>query len=183
MDPTIDFPWDRLNGKPLIFASLGTVRNNDLAKFRMITEAAALSDFQLVVALGAGNLSPRDLRGVAADTVVVDFAPQRELFKRTALTINCAGLNTTFDCIAAGVPMVAIPIAEDQPGVAVRIHRAGIGEVIPAKQLTLEKLRRAIATVIDDVRYRVRVQALSREFSAIDGIGMAVGIIEGVLKL
>jgi zeaxanthin glucosyltransferase len=182
-DPVASFPWQRLNGKPVIFASLGTVRNNNLRMFEIIAEAAAMPEYQLVIALGGGRLSPRDLKLFATDSIVADYIPQRDLLAHCALVINCAGLNTTFDCIAARVPMVAVPIAEDQPGVAIRIHRAGIGEVIPARHLTIERLRNTIAKVLGNPRYLECVSEVSPEIAAIDGIGMAVGIITGVLKL
>ncbi|WLT39734.1 hypothetical protein NON20_10065 [Synechocystis sp. B12] len=63
--------------------------------------------------------------------LVVNYAPQLELLQRTALTITHAGLNTTLECLNNAVPMVAIPIANDQPGVAARIAWAGVGNLFP----------------------------------------------------
>jgi len=52
--PKVDFPWDRLNGKPLVYASLGTLQNESEAIFRTIAEAFAGLDVQLVISLGGG---------------------------------------------------------------------------------------------------------------------------------
>ena len=38
--PAIEFPWERLDGRPLIYASLGTMQNGSEAIFRTIAEAA-----------------------------------------------------------------------------------------------------------------------------------------------
>ena len=182
-DPAMSFPWERLTGAPVIFASLGTVRNNNISLFQTVAEAAAIPGYQLVIALGGGKVRPADLKIFAPNTIIADYVPQRELLRVAALTINCAGLNTTFDSIAARVPIVAIPIAEDQPGVAVRIRRAGIGDLIPAKLLTVDLLRRLILKVLGDPVYRTRVGELGCEINAIDGIGMCIEVIENALDL
>src|SRR2546422_7887921 len=67
---------------------------------------------------------------LAGEPIVVEFAPQLELLKRAALCITHAGLNTALECLSNGVPMVAIPITNDQPGVAARIEWTGTGEMV-----------------------------------------------------
>jgi zeaxanthin glucosyltransferase len=52
---------------------------------------------------------------------VTDFAPQQAVLARADLCITHAGLNTVLDALVAGVPLLALPIAFDQPGVAARI--------------------------------------------------------------
>src|SRR5258705_5259134 len=39
--PPVSFPWHRLDGRPLIYASLGTLQNSSVQIFRTITEACA----------------------------------------------------------------------------------------------------------------------------------------------
>ena len=112
--PPVDFPWDRLDGRPLIYASLGTLQNGSEAIFRTIAEACAGLDAQLVISLGAG-LDPARLGKLAGDPLVVRFAPQLEILKRTALVITHAGINTVLESLSEGVPMVAIPLGNDQP--------------------------------------------------------------------
>jgi zeaxanthin glucosyltransferase len=49
----VDFPWDRLTGQPLIYASMGTVLNGNLDAFQTIgTALAKHSDLQLVLSVG-----------------------------------------------------------------------------------------------------------------------------------
>ena len=117
----IPFPWEKLNGKPLIYASLGTLVNGLDHVYKTILEAVGkLPDVQVVLSIGT-NIDPDRLEPIPLDTIIVRKAPQIELLKRAALCITHAGLNTTLESLAQGVPMVAIPIAFDQPG---RQHRA-----------------------------------------------------------
>ncbi len=183
IDRRVRFTWNRLNGKPVIFASLSTIRNNYPHVFRMMAESCVDVNAQLVISLGAGKLLPSDFTDLPGDPIVVEYAPQRELLSKAILTINCAGLNTTFDSIAAGVPIVAIPIAEDQPGVAVRIRRAAIGEVVRFRHLTLPRLKQAVRSVLDKPQYRVSVERLRDELDRLDGVKLAANIIQSVMPI
>jgi UDP:flavonoid glycosyltransferase YjiC (YdhE family) len=64
-----------------------------------------------------------------------------ELLQKAALTITHAGMNTTWESLSNGVPMVAIPVANDQQGVAAQIAYAGFGEVVSLKELSVYKVR------------------------------------------
>jgi len=44
-----------------------------------------------------------------------------ELLKQTSVCITHAGLNTVLEALTQDVPQVAIPVTNDQPGVAARI--------------------------------------------------------------
>src|SRR5579863_1754241 len=107
--PPVDFPWDRLDSRPLIYASLGTLQNQSREKFRMIAEACANLDVQLVLSLG-GGLAREKLGALSGDPLVVNYAPQLELVKRASVVITHAGLNTVLEALAEGVPMVYIPL-------------------------------------------------------------------------
>src|SRR5262249_20304375 len=51
----VGFPWSRLGpGRPLVYASMGTLQNGVLRTFRMIAEACAGLGLRLVISLGGG---------------------------------------------------------------------------------------------------------------------------------
>ena len=110
----VAFPWDHLDGRPLIYASLGTLQNGSEAIFRTITDACAGLGAQLLISLG-GGLDPARLGKLAGDPLVVRVAPQLEILKRAALVITHAGLNTVLESLSEGVPLVAVPLGNDQP--------------------------------------------------------------------
>ena len=134
-DPPEPFPFARLNGKPLVYASFGTLQNNRQEGYRVIAAACADLDVQLVITTGHGPvLDPDHLAGTP---IVVDYAPQLDLLKQAALCITHASSNTVMDSLSCGVPMVAIPITNDQPATAARVQRAGAGEVILPRYLKI----------------------------------------------
>jgi zeaxanthin glucosyltransferase len=178
-EPTF-FPYEQLTGQPLIYASLGTVQNRLLETFQVIAKACQDLDAQLVIALGGGN-TPESLPILPGSPLVVGYAPQLELLKRASLTITHAGMNTTLESLSNGVPMVAIPIANDQPGVASRIAWTGTGEVIPLKQLSVPKLQGAIKQVLAKDSYNNNAVRLQRAIQVAGGVSRASDIIEQVL--
>jgi zeaxanthin glucosyltransferase len=180
--PAVDFPWDRLDGRPLIYASLGTLQNGSEAIFRTITDACAGLDAQLVISLG-GGLDPAKLGNLAGDPLVVHFAPQLQILKRAALVITHAGLNTVLESLCEGVPMVVIPLGNDQPGVAARLKARGACIVISRHRLSSSKLRNAVILVLQDNGYRKAAQVLQSAIQQLNGPDRAVDLIEQVLKL
>jgi MGT family glycosyltransferase len=180
--PTVDFEWDRLDGRPLIYASLGTLQNRSLGIFRKIAEACAGLNVQLVISLG-GGLEPDCLGNLSGDPLVVRFAPQLELVKRASLVITHAGLNTVLESLAEGVPLVCIPLGNDQPGVASRVATHGAGVVVPPRRASAERLRSAVRAVLEDESYRNAARQLQSAIAQIDGPERAADIVEDVLKI
>jgi zeaxanthin glucosyltransferase len=174
----VDFPWPRLDpGRPLAYASMGTLQNGVLRTFRVIAEACAGLDLQLVISLGGGQ-DPALLGDLPGDPIVVGYAPQLELIRRSALTISHGGLNTALESLERGVPMVVLPVTYDQPGVGARVEWSGVGRSIPVGRLTVERLRDAVRGVLGDPAYRERAGRLRSAIEAADGLNRAADLIE-----
>jgi MGT family glycosyltransferase len=177
---TVDFPYEKLNEKPLIYASMGTIQNRLLSIFNQIAEACQDLDAQLIISLG-GSAEPDSLPNFAGDPIVVKYAPQLEILQKAQLTITHAGLNTVLESLSCGVPMVAIPIANDQPGVASRIAWTETGVVIPVKKLTVPKLRNAVQTVLTQPKYRDNAKKMQLAMQKAGGVNLAADIVEKVI--
>jgi UDP:flavonoid glycosyltransferase YjiC (YdhE family) len=74
--------------------------------------------------------------------------------------------------------MVAIPITNDQPGVARRLEWLGLAEVVLPRQLTASRLRQAIERVLVDPGYRTRARERAAEIAGLDGVTRAADIVE-----
>jgi zeaxanthin glucosyltransferase len=179
--PSIPFPFEKLDGRPLIYASMGTLQNRIQPVFREIAQACEGVNAQLVMSLG-GGAKPEQVAPLPGNPLVVDYAPQLELLARAALTITHAGLNTVLESLSAGVPMVAIPVGNDQPGVAARVKWLGAGEVLPLKGLRANRLRGLVKRVLGEEQYRVQARRLMLEIKGSDGVQKAADLIEQVLQ-
>ncbi|OIP78293.1 MAG: glycosyl transferase family 1 [Oscillatoriales cyanobacterium CG2_30_44_21] len=176
----IDFPYEKLNGKPLIYASMGTIQNRLFSTFHRIAAACQDLDVQLIISLG-GSAEPSQLSNLAGNPIVVKYAPQLEILQKASLTITHAGLNTVMESLSCGVPMVAIPIANDQPGVATRVDWTGTGLVIPLKKLTVPKLQKAITNVLKDPNYQNNAKKMQAAMEKAGGVKQAADIVEQVI--
>jgi zeaxanthin glucosyltransferase len=175
--PSADFPFEKLNDLPLIYVSLGTSRNRLKRLFQAIAEACVDLEAQVVISLGDG-LNPKTLPKLLGNPIVVKYAPQLELLKRATLCITHAGLNTTLEALRHAVPLVAIPLADDQLGVAARVAWTGVGEFLPVSNVTVPKLRGVIQRVLTDKSYRQNAVRLQQAIEQSGGVKYAADLIE-----
>jgi len=160
---------------------MGTLQNGIEWVFRAVAEACAHFPVQTVISLG-GGLSPEDFRDLPGDPIVVRYAPQLALLSRAALTIFHGGLNTALESLAHGVPMIAIPITFDQPGVGARLVWTGAGRMIPIRDLTAERLRVEMLEILTNTKYRTNAKLLQKQAPALTGVRQAADIIERVIE-
>lgn len=176
-----DFPFEKLTGQPLIYASMGTIQNRLLGTFYKIAEACVGLDAQLVISLG-GSATPESLPHLPGSPLVVEYAPQLELLQKATLTITHCGMNTTLESLTNGVPMVAIPVTNDQPGIAARVAWAGAGEVLPLAKLNVSRLRTAVKRVLTEDTYKKNASRLQAAIRGAGGVSRATDIVEQVIS-
>ncbi|HEY1227760.1 MAG TPA: glycosyltransferase, partial [Ramlibacter sp.] len=110
-DPGWPQEWRRDQRVPLVFASLGTLQGGRFGLFRRIARACRAEGAQLLLA-HCDRLGPRQAEILAREgaTWVTGFAPQQAALEMAEVAITHAGLNTVMDALAAGTPMLALPI-------------------------------------------------------------------------
>lgn len=178
-----DFPWNRLTGEPLIYASMGTLQNGLESVFTSIAEAVGTRPgMQLVLSIGP-SLDPEKISSLPANSIVVKNAPQIELLKRSALCITHAGLNTALESLTQGVPMVAIPVSIDQPGVAARIAYTKTGAYVPLRELSTSRLSTLIDDVLGNPEYRQNANKMREAIARTNGLEKAADLLEQAFNL
>ncbi|HEX8762396.1 MAG TPA: nucleotide disphospho-sugar-binding domain-containing protein [Candidatus Saccharimonadales bacterium] len=178
-----DFPWNRLTGEPLIYASMGTLQNGLESVFTSIAEAVGTRPgMQLVLSIGP-SLDPEKISSLPANSIVVKNAPQIELLKRSALCITHAGLNTALESLTQGVPMVAIPVSIDQPGVAARIAYTKTGAYVPLRELSTSRLSTLIDDVLGNPEYRQNANKMREAIVRTNGLEKAADLLEQAFNL
>jgi zeaxanthin glucosyltransferase len=177
----VEFPWGRLDGRPVAYASLGTTRKSGTAIFHRIAEACSRLDLQLVISLG-GRRDPAMFSDLPGKPLVVGNAPQLELLKRAQIVISHAGPNTVLETLVQGKPLLALPMALDQPAVAARLAALGVAEVLPAENRSTEQIRIALLKLQNDPSYRNAAQKLQSQMQSLRGLERAADIIEEALS-
>jgi MGT family glycosyltransferase len=175
------FPWERLDGRPLVYASLGTLQNSRLDVFRCFAEACQGFGVQLVISHGGGlsGLYAADLPG---DPVVVSWAPQLDLLAHARLTIAHAGLNTVLDSLIHGVPLVTIPITYEQPAIAGRVEWTGCGRSIPLVKLNALRLKEVLWDVLNGSKYGAAARRIGDSISKAGGVQRAAELVQAAVN-
>jgi MGT family glycosyltransferase len=174
----VDFPWERLTGDPLIYASMGTILNGQLDVFRAIVAAVAQNkNLQLVLSIG-DQVDAKQIGPIPKNAIIVRHAPQLELLKEATACITHAGLNTVLESLAQGVPQLAIPITYDQPGVAARIAHNKTGVVTSLDKLTSDHLAFLLDEVLTESTYRENSHKLQKAIAKANGLAVAADLIE-----
>ena len=110
--------------------------------------------------------------------LVVPYAPHQQLIDKASLIITHGGMNTVLGALSSGVPLVAIPITNEQPGIAARVANSQVGEMIPLKHLSIPRLRTAISQVLTQSSYKQNALRLQEAINKAGGITRAADIIE-----
>lgn len=172
-------PWPVEPSRPFLFASLGTLQGDRLGLFQHIAKASRQLNVQLLIA-HCGMLGSEGERRLleSGATWVTDFAPQRWAMARADAVITHGGLNTVMDAIAARTPMLVMPIAFDQPGVAARVVYRRIGVQLHRRARApriANALRQLLAAPLPGF------EALAGEIATAGGTVRAADIIEAAL--
>lgn len=173
----IPFPFARLDARPLVYAAFGTVVTNYEGLYRMLAEACAELNAQLVLTLG-GRGNPAQYSDLPGHPVVVSYAPQLEVLRRARVTVCHGGANTVLESLASGVPVIAIPLSTDQYGVAARVEHSGAGAAIPFKKLSTSRLREGIKRLLGEPSYKERAQMIRASINRAGGEVRAADLIE-----
>ena len=177
---SIPFPWELLDGRPLVYASLGTLQNSREPVFRCFAEACSGLNVQLVLSHG-GGLTSSEVANLPGQPVVVRYAPQLDLLARACLTLTHAGLNTVLDSLTNGVPLIAVPITYEQPAIARRIEWTGVGRSIPLEKLHPIRLRNVIREALDDGVSREAAGRIGAAVARAGGVTRAADVVEAAL--
>ncbi|WP_372660927.1 glycosyltransferase [Amycolatopsis kentuckyensis] len=79
---------------------------------------------------------------------IVEQVPQRALLPRVAAVVHHGGNNSFTECLAGGVPAVALPFSSDQFAVAHDLERIPAGRVLDPHRATPDAVTREVAAVL-----------------------------------
>ena len=180
--------WGAAAHGPLVYVSLGTVLGYmSFAEeaYRAVTDAVAGLDARVLVTTGRG-FDPSRLRGVPGNVRVRAWVDQADVLGEARLVVCHGGSGTTYGALAAGVPVVVVPVFADQFANAPAVAAAGAGIAVragrdlgdgrrPVSREDAPRIRQAIETVLAGGSYREAARAVAAEMAAAPAIGTLLG--------
>jgi len=170
--------WWRGSDAPLIYMTFGTVLGHmsiAAETFRMALKAVERTHARVLLTVGrrfdASTLGP-----VPANVHLEPWIDQARVLDHADLVVCHGGSGTTLAALAAGVPLVIVPLFADQFENARRIAAARAGRVVESQIRTggtrsinaaaAPEITRSIEDVLGDVTYRDRTRAIAAEMTA-----------------
>ncbi|WNG39724.1 glycosyltransferase family 1 protein [Archangium violaceum] len=179
---TQGFPFDKLRADAFkVYVSLGTVFNDKPEVFRTILRGLDAPGIQVIVSGGAAYpvLSSGPL---PSNVLLFRRVPQVDLLPKVDLVISHGGNNTTNETLAAGKPLLVVPVGGEQHDNARRVEYLGAGLFLPMQSLSQEAVLRAVTRLREEPGFRDRAEALRQHLAATDGTGTAAALIALLAK-
>ncbi|MFJ8848990.1 glycosyltransferase [Streptomyces sp. NPDC102437] len=169
---------DRWGGaaEPLVHLTLGTEAGampTAVGLYRALVEA--VSELPVRVLLTTGHLvEAADLGPLPSQVHVEQWVPQADVLRSASLVVCHGGSGTVFGALAAGVPLVCVPLFADQPVNARLVADAGAGTAVtpaggPADEAAVlgaddvRAVRAATELVLEEPSYRAGAERLADE--------------------
>ena len=116
-------------GRPLVFASLGTVINDRPGFYRTLIEALHDEDVDLLISCGKA-FDPTVLGELPANVRVEHYVDQMEVLSRASLFVTHCGMNSASEGMWMAVPELLFPLTGEQRAVARRVAEVGAGVLL-----------------------------------------------------
>lgn len=177
------FDFSRLDGRPLVLVSLGTVQFTNDAFFKTVMDTFADYPAQFVLAAGPGS-DPARLGTPPDNFIVQQTYPQLPLLERAAAFISHGGLGSVHEGLWHGVPMVGVPqhweqlrnlLAASSRGAAIVLDARCYGREVPGADI-----RVALEQVMSDPSYRENARRLGQSLRQGGGYVTVANVIEDV---
>jgi len=177
---TTEFPLEALDGKSVLYISLGTVFSGfDQRLYGIFFDA--FRDWDGIVVLSAYKID-YTVFDIPSNFIISDYVPQNAVLKRATAAITHCGMNSLNDILAHQVPFVALPLGADQPLLAARAESLDATITLDATTLTPGQLSEAVAKVTSEPRYRAGMQRIVDSFAEAGGFPKAADAILDLVR-
>jgi len=165
------------DGPPVVYCHLGTIVAAPKAQLEKMAAAfGAMTNRRVLWVLRHSERWP----GVRPHVRMLEWGPSPLSVLRhpnVAAFVSHCGINSVHESIAAGKPIVGIPMLADQRDMAVRVKDAGAGLWVDKRAFTPESLADAIDRVLNDKCFVDAIPPLQRALSAAGGAARAADVI------
>lgn len=179
---TNDFPFEQLSqDSPKIYVSLGTVFNKRPKVFGKIIEAFADNRYQLIVSAGGAFTRLRS-QSIPSNVILIESAPQVKILSHVDAVICHGGNNTVNETLAAGKPLLVMPVGGEQGDNASRVVYLGVGLRADIKKSTSQEIGSKVRRLIDEPIFRQRAKEIADVLALTQGTLTATKFIEHVVQ-
>lgn len=160
---------------PVVF-TLGSAAVNLAGDFyRESIAAAKLLNRRAVLLIGSEQNRPN--QHLPEDIIAVNYAPLGELLPRAAAMVHQGGVGTTGQGLRAGIPMLVVPFAHDQPDNASRVERLGVARTVTRNSYKAERVASELKELLENPSYSRKANVIGNRVRSENGAALAVDLI------
>ena len=177
--------WWRDASGPLVPVSFGTVVPTDghfPGLYREVIDALAGVPARVLVTVGR-HADPAELGMLPANVHVERWVAQASVMPHAAAMVAHGGAGTTLAALAAGVPLVLLPLFADQPINARRVAELGAGLSLDGGRAAVPRLAAAVDRVLEDPGYRTAARRVATEVGTQRPVAEAAADLTAIAQL
>jgi MGT family glycosyltransferase len=138
-----DIPFKEMK-PPIIYISLGSIISKKGFYNKCIRSFGAKD---VSVILNTGKVKPESLGKIPENIYAYSFVPQIEILQHADVFVTHCGMNSVNEAMMHGVPMVTVPLENDQISNAIQISKLGIGKTVGTIRCSGKQLFNAVMDV------------------------------------
>ncbi|HNO63109.1 MAG TPA: glycosyltransferase [Thauera aminoaromatica] len=169
------------NGPPVVYANLGTLALASVDVILRMLAAFESTSFRVLWVLKKELQAALGDRKVPQNVRIESWVPSVTAVlahDNVRVFISHCGVNSVYESLAVGTPIVGIPMMAGQRDMAMRVLDAGVGLVVNKSTFTPQELRGAVQRVLEDDSFRRPIPALQSSFKLAGGAQRAADLIE-----
>jgi MGT family glycosyltransferase len=172
--------WEPPGGDPVLLVSFGS-QNYEGQQTFLQTCVSAFSglDWHVVISTGR-QLDPADLGPLPPNIEAHQHVPQLAILKKAKLLVSHAGMGTTMEALAMGVPILGFPQTPEMTINADRIAELGLGRR-GTPDISAGELRAAVLEVAGDASVARALAEMREHIQKAGGAPRAADEIEAYL--
>jgi MGT family glycosyltransferase len=152
--------WQRQGSEPLVLVATSSIYQDQVDLLGRIAEGLRQLAVRAVLTTGRA-VDPAEIQA-GANVEVLQTAPHTQVLREASVVVTHAGHGTVMKSLAAGVPLVCIPMGRDQKDNTVRVLRLGAGIGLSKKSTPTQ-----IAAAITEILERPQYLAAARRFAGV----------------
>lgn len=162
-----------------MYATLGTVFNRTEGVLAAVLEGLAALDDVDVIATTGRDVDPAAFGGLPDRIRVERFVPQAAVLARVDAVVAHGGYGTLMGALAAGRPIVSIPLAAaDNLMNAQSVAARGAGLVVRDNERTSSVIAERTRRVLNDPSFSAAAREAASEVAALPGPDHAVTLLD-----
>ncbi|CAF1525312.1 unnamed protein product [Didymodactylos carnosus] len=177
-----DRQWIEFDSRPVIYVSTGTLVSFTKEQVDKLMTSLASDKFRVIWrivdnAVRSTNI-PKSIR-------IVDWLSSTRghlAHENVKVFISHCAVNSAYESIWLGTPIICLPFFADQLDVGNQIHHAGVGILLDKFKFTSDQLTSSIYSLLNDRNYSMNIKRIQALIKLHGGVERAVNIIETVAE-